>query len=789
MPDFWMDVDAALSEVPVNILPLIDDTDFTSRETGITYDQAGMDLVWNFVTTAGAMTQTAVTPTSGGDYDWSNQGDGMYSIEIPAAGGASINNDTEGFGWFTGYCTGVLPWRGPTIGFRAAGLNNLMIDSAYSATRGLSGTALPAAAADAAGGLPISDAGGLDLDTYLGRITGNVALASVLGALNDAAADGDPTNADTTMQYVKQLINILIGTAGVVAFPAAAAPGNGVSLAEVLRSVYDDTNELQTDDIPAAIAALNDPTAAEIVNEWETQSQADPTGFHVNVMEVESLDATDQIRDAVVDDATRIDASQLNTLSGHSPDNTIADVDDITGLNDLSAADVNAEVDTALSDIKLDHLVAVADADDPVNDSIIAKLAATSGDWSDFDETTDSLQSIRDSITDANPQNHSATANNETTGTLDAGDYTDTATVNTTYYQTSPAAVAVGGFGLNVDLTFNIGTGRVPDQVVVTGYFSSGAQRTVQVWAYDYNAGSYTQLSNSANDFGNAVANQTFQYPMTNNMVQVSDGEVKIRFTSTSTTVGDDWYCDYVNVTSVAQEAAGLTADSIQQAVWARGDSGHDEDTLGYNVSKIHLVHGDVVAVTSASQFTIDNGVAVNDAYNGMIITLEDKTDDHYETRRIVDYIGATKEVFLDRDLGFVPVADDDYYIMNAAYGDTNTTHVSGTAQTANDIGADTNQALVDIAALNDLSAAEVNAQVVDVMTVDTHAEPGQEAPPSTPTFEEMVHYLYKFLRNKTIATAAGIEVYNDAGAVVDHTATHSEVAGTYTRDEFVSGP
>ncbi len=37
----------------------------------------------------------------------------------------------------------------------------------YSATRGLSGTALPAAAADAAGGLPISDAGGLDLDTKL----------------------------------------------------------------------------------------------------------------------------------------------------------------------------------------------------------------------------------------------------------------------------------------------------------------------------------------------------------------------------------------------------------------------------------------------------------------------------------------------------------------------------------------------------------------------------------------------------------------------------------------------
>lgn len=191
MPDIWMDVDAAVAEVPVNVLPLIDDTDFKSREVAITYDQAGMDLVWNFVTTAGAMTQTAVSPTTGGDYDWAHQGDGMYSIEIPASGGGSINNDTEGFGWFTGYATGVLPWRGPTIGFRAAALNNLLIDAAYSATRGLAGTALPDAAADAAGGLPISDAGELDLDTKLANT--NEVTAARLSEL-DAGTAGKMAN-------------------------------------------------------------------------------------------------------------------------------------------------------------------------------------------------------------------------------------------------------------------------------------------------------------------------------------------------------------------------------------------------------------------------------------------------------------------------------------------------------------------------------------------------------------------------------------------------------------------
>ena len=32
MPDIWYDVDTALSEVPVNKVPLVDDTDFKSIE-------------------------------------------------------------------------------------------------------------------------------------------------------------------------------------------------------------------------------------------------------------------------------------------------------------------------------------------------------------------------------------------------------------------------------------------------------------------------------------------------------------------------------------------------------------------------------------------------------------------------------------------------------------------------------------------------------------------------------------------------------------------------------------
>jgi hypothetical protein len=81
--------------------------------------------------------------------------------------------------------------------------------------------------------------------------------------------------------------------------------------------------------------------------------------------------------------------------SAHKTQAQIKGTDDI----DLSATQktsVNAEVDGALSDIKLDHLIAVADGDDPVNDSIISKMAASDGDWSGFDKASDALEAIRD---------------------------------------------------------------------------------------------------------------------------------------------------------------------------------------------------------------------------------------------------------------------------------------------------------------------------------------------------------------------------------------------------------
>jgi hypothetical protein len=197
MADIWFDVDTALAEVPVNMLPLLDDADAKTIEDAVAYNASGLALNWHFVTSAGAYTVTAVTPTTAGNYDWADTGtSGVYTIEIPASGGASINNDTEGYGWFTGVATGVLPWRSPIYGFRAAAINDSLCDTN---TTGLlapttAGRTLDVTATGAAG----IDWGNVENPTTAVNLSGtnidpDQVVASVTGAVGsvtDAASFG-----------------------------------------------------------------------------------------------------------------------------------------------------------------------------------------------------------------------------------------------------------------------------------------------------------------------------------------------------------------------------------------------------------------------------------------------------------------------------------------------------------------------------------------------------------------------------------------------------------------------
>ena len=90
---------------------------------------------------------------------------------------------------------------------------------------------------------------------------------------------------------------------------------------------------------------------------------------------------------------------------------------------------------------------------------------------------------------------------------------------------------------------------------------------------------------------------------------------------------------------------------------------------------------------------------------------------------------------------------------------------------------------------LNDISPAEVNAEVVDVIKTDVIALPGQTAPPLAPTMEQAVAWLYKVFRNRKTQTATQWSLLADDKTTVDAKATVSDDATTAIKQEIVAGP
>lgn len=95
---------------------------------------------------------------------------------------------------------------------------------------------------------------------------------------------------------------------------------------------------------------------------------------------------------------------------------------------------------------------------------------------------------------------------------------------------------------------------------------------------------------------------------------------------------------------------------------------------------------------------------------------------------------------------------------------------------------------LTDLGGMSAGMKTEVNDQVVDVIKTDTTAEMSQGAPPATPTFEEMIAYIYFKLRNKGLTTATEDAMYDDAGTTKLMKATLSDNGTTFEKSEYVSG-
>lgn len=88
------------------------------------------------------------------------------------------------------------------------------------------------------------------------------------------------------------------------------------------------------------------------------------------------------------------------------------------------------------------------------------------------------------------------------------------------------------------------------------------------------------------------------------------------------------------------------------------------------------------------------------------------------------------------------------------------------------------------IAALNDLSVADVNAQVLDVLITDTFAEPSSP-PAATSSIKDKINWVAALARNKITQTATTTTLRNDADSGNIATSTVSDNGTTFTKGEW----
>ena len=156
----------------------------------------------------------------------------------------------------------------------------------------------------------------------------------------------------TTDYYKGSLIVFTHGTgAGQVREITGYTNGRVVTMSPALATALDTTTVWH---VQAAVSA------AEIVDEWELQSQADPTGFHINVKEVNGTAQT-----------ANDNSADINTI-----------VTETTNLKYLLNVDT-----TVAADADLETYV--------VAGSVLSHLLSTGADVTTFKPSTDSLEALR----------------------------------------------------------------------------------------------------------------------------------------------------------------------------------------------------------------------------------------------------------------------------------------------------------------------------------------------------------------------------------------------------------
>jgi hypothetical protein len=104
-------------------------------------------------------------------------------------------------------------------------------------------------------------------------------------------------------------------------------------------------------------------------------------------------------------------------------------------------------------------------------------------------------------------------------------------------------------------------------------------------------------------------------------------------------------------------------------------------------------------------------------------------------------------------------------------------------AELATALASSDDATLAAISGLNNLSAAQVNAEVLDVLNVDTFAELSS-VPAATSSLRAKLTWLFMWARNKSTQTSTQRKLYLDDGTTVVGTEAVSDDGTTYTKGE-----
>lgn len=182
------------------------------------------------------------------------------------------------------------------------------------------------------------------------HVTGALAVRREFMVLPANVYDSLVLGTDTLNADVTQWLGTAVATPGTAGVPSVdtVRVGNTLQTANDngadINAILADTNELQTDDVPGLIAALNDISVADV---WASVTRTLTAGTNLN-----------DLSQADIRTAIGLAAANLDTQLAAIPD----------------AAAINAEVDAALSDIRLNELMTAALSAQPTAGSLIADL-------------------------------------------------------------------------------------------------------------------------------------------------------------------------------------------------------------------------------------------------------------------------------------------------------------------------------------------------------------------------------------------------------------------------------